>query len=59
MKHPPMFLMLLLATALSAPDASGSPLESEAPGADKRSTPRQDGADAAAAVRPDPLRTAA
>jgi hypothetical protein len=54
-----MFLMLLLATALSAPDASGSPLESEAPGADKRSTPRQDGADAAAAVRPDPLRTAA
>ncbi len=57
MKHPPMFLMLLLATALAAPDASGSPLEQETPGADKPGAPRADLP--ATGTRPDPLRTAA
>ncbi len=59
MKHPPMFLMLLLATALSGQEASGTPLGADANSADKHSPPRQDSSEAPAGARPEKLRPAA
>lgn len=60
MKQPPMFLMLLLATALSAPAASGSPLSATDPGVDKRKSAQRDGADPLSEARcPESLRPVA
>lgn len=60
MKQPPMFLMLLLATALSAPAASGSPLSAADPDADNRKSAQRDSKDSVNdADCPESLRPAA